>query len=110
MRNSDIGVFSLADQNRPVPGCTISGQILPGVQCFSLAGGTDISAESYPVPVLVYVLQGNVTLFDADREKETAASAGDILLKPAGRNIGVRAADDSVYLEIAPGKENLKWS
>ena len=106
MRNSDIGVFSLADQNRPVPGCTISGQILPGVQCFSLAGGTDISAESYPVPVLVYVLQGNVTLFDADREKETAASAGDILLKPAGRNIGVRAADDSVYLEIAPGKEN----
>ena len=45
-------VFSLAQDNPAVPGCTVSGEILPGVICFSLAAGTDISAERYPGDVL----------------------------------------------------------
>lgn len=41
-------VFSLAKENEPVPGCTISGALVPGVTVFSLGTGTDISAERYP--------------------------------------------------------------
>lgn len=105
MNDSVTGPFSIADQNLPAPGCTISGQILPGVVCFSLAQGTDISAESYPAAVLQYNLTGQTRLFDPDRKTEIAASAGDLVIKPAGRNIGTIAEKDSVYLEITPGKE-----
>ncbi len=105
MNDSVIGPFSIAAQNLPVPGCTISGQILPGVQCFSLAQGTDISAESYPALVLQYNLTGQTRLFDPDNKTEIVASAGDLVVKPANRNIGIIAEKDSVYLELAPGKE-----
>ena len=41
-------IFSLAKENEPVPGCTVSGGLMPGVTVFSLGKGTDISAERYP--------------------------------------------------------------
>lgn len=105
-KKTGFGIYSITEQNRPVPGCTISGEILPGVQCFSLAGGTDISAESYPILVLLYNLEGSIAVFDADHGKETGVGAGEFLVKTAGRNIGVRTPEDSVYLEITLGKEN----
>ena len=42
-------VFSIAAENAPVSGCTISKQIAekPAVTYFSLAKETDISAEIY---------------------------------------------------------------
>ena len=39
-------VFSLAEKNAPIPGCTVSEAICSGetdVVCYSLAAGTDIS-------------------------------------------------------------------
>ena len=54
------GTFSLALENPPVPGCTVSGEILPGVFVFSLAEGTDISPESYPVCKLWLAAQGEM--------------------------------------------------
>ena len=44
-------VFSIAKDNVPVPGCTISKEVHGGENCityFSLAKNTDISAEIYP--------------------------------------------------------------
>ena len=44
-------VFSIARENPPVRGCTVSKQIHPGenaVIYFSMAERTDISAELYP--------------------------------------------------------------
>ena len=105
MKDTYHKVYSIAAQNPPIPGCTISGKILSGVQCFSLSQGTDISAESYPVPVLQYNLTGQTQLFDPDRQTRITACAGELMVKPAGRNIGIIADEDSVYLEIALGKE-----
>ena len=105
-KNTGFGVYSIAEQNPPVPGWMISGQILSGVQVFSLAQGTDISAESYPVPALVYDLEGEIILFDAERKRETAVSSGELMIKATGRTIDIRAEQDSVYLEITLGKEN----
>ena len=44
-------VFSIAKENSPVPGCTISKEVHSGenyITYFSLARNTDISAEIYP--------------------------------------------------------------
>ena len=44
-----VGAFTLAAENPAVPGCTISGGIIRDTLVFSMAEGTDISPESYPV-------------------------------------------------------------
>ena len=99
------GTCSIVKENPVIPGCTVSGEILSGVQCFSLARGTDISAESYPVAVLQYNLAGQAVLRDIDTNHETSITSGEIILKPANHNIGVKATDDIIYLEIPLGKE-----
>ena len=99
------GTCSIVKENPVIPGCTVSGEILSGVQCFSLARGTDISAESYPVAVLQYNLAGQAVLRDIDTNHETSITSGEIILKPANHNIGIKATDDSIYLEIPLGKE-----
>ena len=55
--NEKVGeVFAIAKDNQPVPGCTISKSVYDGgnaVVVFSLAAGTDISAEIVPYYKLV---------------------------------------------------------
>lgn len=99
-------IFSIAEENNPLPGMTISGQLIQDVTCFSLGNGTDISAESYPIPVLIYVLSGTVELFNKDDGSKIKISDGDLALKKANSNIGIIAEEDSVYLEIPLRKEN----
>ena len=51
MREKIGEIFSIAKDNAPVPGCTISKEIrLRGnsIVYFSIAKNTDISAEIYP--------------------------------------------------------------
>ena len=94
-------VFSIAEENPVVPGCTISGQLMRGVTVFSLAEGTDISAESYPIPLLPFQLSGSLVLdMGAPAGETVKLSAGEAVAKPAGKDIGVAAKEDSVYLEI----------
>ena len=94
-------VFSIAEENPVVPGCTISGQLMRGVTVFSLAEGTDISAESSPIPILQVQLSGSLVLdMGAPAGETVKLSAGEAVAKPAGKDIGVAAKEDSVYLEI----------
>ena len=94
-------VFSIAEENPVMPGCTISGQLMRGVTVFSLAEGTDISAESYPIPILQVQLSGSLVLdMGAPAGETVKLSAGEAVAKPAGKDIGVAAKEDSVYLEI----------
>ena len=94
-------VFSIAEENPVVPGCTISCQLMRGVTVFSLAEGTDISAESYPIPILQVQLSGSLVLdMGAPAGETVKLSAGEAVAKPAGKDIGVAAKEDSVYLEI----------
>ena len=94
-------VFSIAEENPVVTGCTISGQLMRGVAVFSLAEGTDISAESYPIPILQVQLSGSLVLdMGAPAGETVKLSAGEAVVQPAGKDIGVAAKEDSVYLEI----------
>lgn len=99
-------VFSLAQDNPAVPGCTVSGEILPGVICFSLAAGTDISAERYPGDVLQLQLAGRSRL--AAPGGGITLAPGTFAVKPAHTDIGVAAEghQDSIYLEMDLPKEN----
>ncbi|MEE3420674.1 MAG: cupin domain-containing protein [Lachnospiraceae bacterium] len=100
MQKYENDVFSLVDENVPVPGCTISGEILPGITCFSLAEGTSISAESYPVSVVQYVLSGETLLKEHDKSNVIPVRSGETIIKEAGRDIGIKAEKDTVYVEI----------
>lgn len=91
-------VFSLAKQGAPVEGCTSSRVLLPGIVRFSLATGTDISAESCPRWRLLMVLSGKVCASYGDRRLEAGPLMA--LSLPADIPVGIASEDDSVYLEI----------
>lgn len=97
-------VFSLVKENTPLPGMTVSGEVLHGITCFSLAEGTDISAESYPVPVLQYNLSGTTEL-SSEEHGSRILKQDELVVKEAGSDIGIRALTDSVYLEIPLRKD-----
>ena len=56
MREKAGAVFSIAEENAPVPGCTVSKEIAQTddgyISYFSLAAGTDISAEIFPYHII----------------------------------------------------------
>lgn len=59
-------VFSLAEKNAPIPGCTVSEAVCggeTGAVCFSLAEGTDISAEIYFSQKLLINAGGTLEVF-----------------------------------------------
>ena len=96
------GTFSLALENPPVPGCTVSGEILPGVFVFSLAEGTDISPESYPVCKLWLAAQGEMF---AIAGRNQPFRAGELYVTPVDIPVGVQAETNSIYTEIQLRKE-----
>lgn len=96
------GTFSLAAENPPIPGCTVSGEVLRDTLVFSLAAGTDISPESYPVRKLWLAAQGEMT---ALAEKNRPFHEGDLYVTAIGIPVGVEADTDSVYTEILLRKE-----
>ncbi|MDY6287435.1 MAG: hypothetical protein SPL65_08985, partial [Lachnospiraceae bacterium] len=62
-------VFSIARDNAPVPGCTVSKNIYDGLNSityFSLARGTDISAETHPDRQIIIVADGVLDVYGTD--------------------------------------------
>ena len=62
-------VFSIAKENQPIPGCTISKEVHSGennIIYFSLARNTDISAEIYPYHKLLIVADGSMEVYGTD--------------------------------------------
>lgn len=96
-------VFSIARENRPLPGCTISGELLRDAVVFSLAKGTDISPETYPVHKLWLAAEGRMTALS---DKQVPLCAGACFVTPTGIPVGVRGDEDSVYTEIVVRKES----
>ena len=74
MREKVGEVYSIANDNTPVPGCTVSKEISSGdnyISVFSMAEDTDISAEIYPYHKLMIVSAGNVAVYRPDGEEKT---------------------------------------
>ena len=102
-------VFSIAKDNTPVPGCTISKEIYNGrnpVICFSLAKDTDISAEIHPYCKMLITADGILEVYGADGYQKKMEEC-DIALIPADVPVGMKTAVGAVYTEISVRKEGL---
>ena len=102
-------VFSIAKDNQPVPGCTISKAVHSGsndVIYFSLAKNTDISAEIYPYYKLLIVADGDMEVYGTDGfSKKVKTEESIVTLTDAP--MGMRTSEGAVYTEIMIRKEDI---
>ena len=107
--NERIGqTFSIAADNAPVPGCTVSRLLKETdgrrISHFSLAGGTDISPETYPAHKLWIAAGGDLSAYVVNGN-ETPLTPGDLFVTPVGNPIGVKTSNGGIYTEIETDKE-----
>ena len=99
-------VFSIAKDNQPVPGCTISKSVhseINDIIYFSLAKNTDISAEIYPYYKLLIVADGNMEVYGTysfSKNVETEES----IVTLADAPMGMRTSEGAVYTEMMKGR------
>ena len=82
------GTFTLAAENPAFPGCTISGEIIRDTLVFSMAEGTDISPESYPVHKIWLAVHGALRILAG---KEIPLDAGQCYVTPVRTPVGIKA-------------------
>lgn len=108
MKEKTGEVFSIAKDNAPVPGCTISKEISGGENAltyFSLAKNTDISAEIFPSYKMLIVADGSVVVYGNDGFWQKLKS-GDSILTLADTPMGMRTDEGAVYTELLVRKED----
>ena len=98
------GTFTLAAENPAFPGCTISGEIIRDTLVFSMAEGTDISPESYPVHKIWLAAHGALRILAG---KEIPLDAGQCYVTPVGTPVGIKADTEGVYVEVLLRKETV---
>ena len=100
-------LFSIAAENAPVDGCTVSKAVAEvagrRISHFALAAGTDISPETYDYHKLWIVMDGEGEVLG---EKNTKVAKGDAFVTPVGQPVGVKTEAGIVYTEIETGKEH----
>ena len=97
---SKIGeVFSIAAENPAVPGCTVSMRETDEIYHFALAAMTDISAEVYPYPKLIVMVEGAMEVYTTDG-RSWIMRAKDCLITPTDIPVGMRSETGAVYTEI----------
>ena len=110
MKEKEGCVYSIAANNAPVAGCTISHQVYQeygyNIFYFSMAEGTNISTETYEYPKLVLVASGAMEVFTDEGEKWQVAE-GESLSLPQGVPVGMRTAEGCVYTEVSFRKETV---
>ncbi len=109
MKESAGKIFSIARDNQPVPGCTISSQEFQKngytFSYFSMAAHTDISAESYAYPKWLHVVAGTLTIYTPDGILQIL-QAGDSILTPRHIPIGMKAEINTIYSELTLQEES----
>ncbi len=95
-------VFSLARDNPPVQGCTVSKEIYQGyenyITHFSLAEKTDISAELYEYHKVIVMLKGYMTVTAGDNK--IPLKKGECIITPVNIPVGMTAGNEAIYTEI----------
>ena len=102
-------IFSIAKDNQPVPGCTISKAVHSGMNdiiYFSLAKNTDISAEIYPYYKLLLVADGSVGVYGAEGFSKTLHT-GDCMITLTDTPMGMRTSEGAVYTEISIRRNDI---
>ena len=102
-------VFSVAKENRPVAGCTISKEVFSNgedyILYFSLAKDTDISAEIYDYQKLIIVSDGNMEVYT--NKDVWKLNSSDCILTPASIPVGMRTNTKAVYTEVSIRRSNI---
>lgn len=102
-------VFSIAQDNPSVPGCTISKEVYGGenyIIYFSLARNTDISAEIYPYHKLLIVADGSMEVYGMDGFQKRLET-GDSILTLTDVPMGMRTSEGAIYTEISIRKGDI---
>ena len=103
MNEKTGAVFSIAKDNQPVTGCTISKEVYASgqdyISYFSLAQDTDISAEIYNYHKLLILHEGSMEVF-TDKQVWTL-NEGKALLTPTEIPVGMRTDTKAIYTEIS---------
>lgn len=110
MMNEKTGtVFSIARDNQPVAGCTISKVVYDNdedyISYFSLAEDTDISAEIYGYHKLLFLHEGMLEVY-TDKEIFTLEN-GDCILTPTDIPVGMRTNTKAIYTEISVRRNTM---
>ena len=96
-------MFSIARENQPVEGCTVSRSIYDtqdfGITYFSMARDTDISAESYAYQTIIINHSGILEVYYSDGRNWELNEFGCIIT-PVNIPVGMRTSTGSVYTEI----------
>ncbi len=108
--NEVIGeVYSIAENNQPVSGCTVSTEVYKGanyITYFSLDKGTDISAEIYPYHKLIIVAQGSMEVYGKNGFLKQLKT-GESILTPLDTPVGMRTKNGAVYTEISINRSDI---
>ena len=101
-------IYSIARENQPIPGCTVSKETYSQdddyITHFSMAADTDISAEIYSYHKLVIVADGELTAYVPGLNKEWTLQPGEMLATPVQTPVGMQTKTDTVYTEISMGR------
>ena len=109
MKEKTGEVFSIARDNTPVSGCTISKEVYSGensIIYFSLAKNTDISAELYPYHKLLIVAGGTLEVYGFGHDQKKL-EMNEAVITPADIPVGMRTTEGTVYTEISIRKEDV---
>lgn len=103
MNEKTGAVFSIAEDNQPVAGCTISKEVYASgqdyISYFSLAQDTDISAEIYNYHKLLILHEGSMEVFT---DKQVwRLNEGKAFLTPTEIPVGMRTDTKAIYTEIS---------
>ena len=102
-------VFSIAKDNSPVTGCTISKEVHGGensVIYFSLAQNTDISAEIFPYHKLLIVADGSLEVYGPNGYRKSL-DIGDCVLTLTDVPVGMITDTGAVYTEIEIRRKDI---
>lgn len=95
-------VFSIARDNPPIKGCTVSKEVSGGennVLYFSMDANTDISAEIFPYYKFMIVIEGSLEVYGGGLEGKDVSQA-DAIFTPPDIPVGVRTKEAAVFTEI----------
>ena len=94
-------IFSIAEENKWVKGCTISRPIYDnkdfGINFFSMAEETDISKESYAYHKIILNACGELVIYC---DKEWILHEGDCFITDVNIPVGMKTQTGSIYTEI----------
>ena len=104
-------VFSIAKDNPPITGCTISKLVYNGINditYFSLAKNTDISAKIYPYHKLLIVNDGGLNVYGTNGFCKTLNSGESVrILQERLKDAGFETIEENIRSQWNPEERDF---